>query len=187
MSIRQEWIDHVQAGRLHRVYPFRGEPVVRTVLVSPEINELIVGPWDDEEMGIRCARLLAILQRIVRGEILKVCLTPFEARQAQLGRLDPVEDSTFDIRSLESPALRVFCGFAEKDVVIALVCAPRSVPVSWLAWLPLGGRHSREWKRAIRQFKRDWGILFPGYERVSGDCLDVYLSNAVLERSSGGS
>jgi hypothetical protein len=29
--------------------------------------------------------------------------------------------------------------------------------------------------------------LFPGYERVSGDCLDAYLSNAVPERSSGGS
>jgi hypothetical protein len=91
MSIRQEWIKHVEGHLLHKVDPFPGDPKVRTVLVSCEINDLLFGPWDDGPMGERCGRLLAVFQGIVRDELLKVCLTPFKARQARLGRLCPIE------------------------------------------------------------------------------------------------
>ena len=181
MSIRQEWIKHVEGHLLHKVDPFPGDPKVRTVLVSCEINDLLFGPWDDGPMGERCGRLLAVFQGIVRGELLKVCLTPFKARQARLGRLCPIEDSIFDIRSQEEPGLRVFCRFAEKDVLVAFICAPRSVPVSWLHRLPLGDRSSKAWKRGMRQCKREWSMLFPTHDPVSGDCLNAYLSNSVLE------
>ena len=126
--------------------PFPGDPKARTVLMSPEIKALVAGPWDDSIMSDRCGRLLATLQRIVRGEILKVCLVPFKARKAQMGRLDPAKDSVFDIRSNERPGLRVFCRFAEKDVLVAFTCAPRSVEISWLDKIPLGDRYAREWK-----------------------------------------
>ena len=186
MSIRKEWLDHVGAGRLHRLDPFPGDRKFRTVLMSGAINRLVSGPWDEDEMGIRCGKLLAKLQRIVRGETLVVCMEPFKARGAAIGRLEPIEDSTFDIRDRDEPGLRVFCRFAEKDVVVALVCAPRSVQVLWLPRLPLGDRYSREWRWGIAECRNQWSQLFPAHDPVKGDNLDDYLSNAVPERIGSG-
>lgn len=150
--------------------------------MTSQIHDLaVVGPWDDKAMGDRCARLLATLQRVVRGAHLVVCLDPFKAREAQLGRLDKVEDAVFDLRSREKPGLRVFCRFAEKDVLVALTCAPRSVAVSWLDRLPLLDRNSKAWKRAICECIEQWTILFPKHDPVMGDDLNAYLSNATLE------
>lgn len=118
---------------------------------------------------------------------MKVCMTPFAAREAQLGRLDPIEDSVFDFRSREKPGLRVFCRFAERNVLVAFVCAPRSVKVSWLDKLPLGDRYSKHWKRAVRECKEQWSILFPKYDPVRGDNLNDYLTHATTERDRGGS
>src|SRR5262245_15732170 len=101
MSIREQWKDLVRQGLLFELPPFPGDRHARTVLMSETINKLVVGPWDDQTMGDRCARLAAGLQGIVRGNLLKVCMTPFAARQAQLGRLAPIEDSVFDFRKVE--------------------------------------------------------------------------------------
>ena len=106
---------------------------------------------------------------------------PSKARDAKMGRLDPIADEVWDVRSQEpSPGLRVFSRFAEKDVLVALTCSPRSISVSWLDRLPLLGRDSRQWRDAIIECKRDWNILFPAYEPLRGDDLDDYISNAVL-------
>jgi hypothetical protein len=182
MSIRTEWRRLVQEERLYRLDPFPGDPRTRTVLMTPRIHHLAVaGPWDDEAMGDRCARLLATLQRIVRGAHLIVCLDPFAAREAELGRLDKIEDAVFDLRSREQPGLRVFCRFAERDVLVAFTCAPRSVEVSWLDKLPLGDRHSKDWKNAVRECIEQWTMFFPKHDPVLGDDLNAYLSNATLE------
>jgi hypothetical protein len=182
MSIREEWKMLLQEERLHRLDPYPGDPRKRTVLMTPSIHNLaVVGPWDDEEMGDRCARLLATLQRIVRGAHLIVCLEPFAAREAQLGRLDDIKDAVFDIRSREQPGLRVFCRFAERDVLVAFTCAPRSVKVSWLDKLPLGDRHSKEWRKAVRECIEQWTMYFPKHDPVMGDDLNAYLSDATLE------
>jgi hypothetical protein len=182
MSIRAQWRSLVKQGLLFDLPPFPGDPNARTVLMSASINQLVVGPWDDKLMGERCARLTAGLQGIVRGNLLKVCMTPFAHREAQLGRLDPIEDAVFDFRSREKPGLRVFCRFAEKNVLVALICAPRSVKVSWLDKLPLGDRHSKRWKRAVRECIAQWSVLFPRHDPVRGDNLDDYLTRAALER-----
>jgi hypothetical protein len=108
-------------------------------------------------------------------------MTPFDAREAQLGRLDPSEDSVFDFRSKEKPGLRLFCRFAERNVLVAFTCAPRSVAISWLDKLPLGDRHSKKWRRAIRECIEQWTILFPHHDPVLGDDLNAYLSNAYPE------
>jgi hypothetical protein len=132
-------------------------------------------------MGDRCARLLAGLQRIVRGAKLVVCMKPFEARIAEFGRLEPTDDSVFDFRSREKPGLRVFCRFAERNVVVAFSCAPRSVKISWLDKLPLGDRHSKQWKQGVRECKEQWSIFFPKHDPVAGDNLNAYLSNSIVE------
>lgn len=181
MSIRSEWQKLIAKGELFKLSPFDGDPSRRTVLMSQEVKDLVSGDWQEGEEGNRRARLLATLQNIVAGRRLVVCMKPFKARIAVLGRLDSIEESIWDIRCQEKPALRMFCRFLEKDVLFAIECRPRSIEVDWLDWLPLGDRYSKEWKRAIASTKRQWTMRFPVTQFVSGDNLDDYLSNATLE------
>jgi hypothetical protein len=178
MSIREEWQKLVAARQLHELRPFDGDPYKRVVIMTDEVAQLVFGPWNNDLMGDRCARLAANLQNIVTGAKLVVCMRPFEARVAQLGRLDPVEDSVWDFRDSEKPGLRVFVQFLERDVLFASTCRPRSVRVNWLDYLPLGDRNSKEWKDGIRAAKRQWTMFFPAHEPVKGVVLDEYLSNA---------
>jgi len=138
MSIRKEWMEHVEKERLFKLDPFPGDPNARTVLMSEELLKLTTRPMEEGEDGNRRSPLIASLQYIVAGRRLVVCMTPFKARKANLGRLDPIEDSIWDVRCQEKPALRVFCQFVEKDVLFAVTCRPRTVKMDWLGWVPLG-------------------------------------------------
>jgi hypothetical protein len=178
MSIRAEWQKLVaEREHLWRLSPFDGDPAVRAVLLSSEMEELLSREMEEGEEANRRSRLLASLQHIVAGKRVVVCMTPFKARKAHVGRLCPIED----VRCQESPALRVICRFLEKNVLLAVTCRPRSISVGWLGWLPLGDRNSKEWKRGIAATKHEWERLFPTYVPVSGEELDGYLSNATLE------
>jgi hypothetical protein len=121
------------------------------------------------------------LESILAGDPLTVCWEPGKGRTYhQIGLLDPPQDFMFDLRSVDEPGLRVTIHFAERDVLVALLCSPRSVPVPWLHRLPLLGRRSREWRGAIMETHALWGELFPGYRPHSGDHVDDLLSNAVV-------
>lgn len=188
MSIRAEWQRHVSSGELHRVEPLAGDPCRRTVLVTEEIQDLLTRPMEEGAEANRRARLLQTLQAIVSTRKLVVCLDPFEAaRGTVIGRLCPVEKSVFDIRCEDSPGIRVFCHFIEKDVLFGVTCRPRSVQIPWLGgWLPLGIRNSKEWKDGIRATLRTWPMFFPAHSPVSGDNLGDYLSDARLQHPKGG-
>lgn len=183
MSIRQEWKKLVRDGELFRLVPLDGDPIARTVLLSPEMQELLQRDMEEGEEANRRSRLLATLQNVVAGRRLVVSLEPYSARKANIGRLDPTEEAVFDIRCQTKPAVRVFCRFLEKDVLFAVTCRPRSVPMVWLGWLPLGLTQSKQWKEGIRATSREWAKFFPTYEPVKGDNLDEYLSNATSERT----
>jgi hypothetical protein len=181
MSIRAEWQKLVADGHLFRLEQFIGDPANRTVLMTPEVYEVLTKAMPEGPEANRRSRLLASLQGIVAGQHMVVCMAPFEARKANMGRLDPVEDLVWDVRCQESPAVRAFCLFIEKDVLFAATCRPRSVAMTWLDWLPLGDRHSGEWDRGKVATKRQWGMFFPAHTPVSGDDLNEYLSNATAE------
>lgn len=181
MSIRPEWQKLLAEGVLSPIQPFWGDAHARTVLVSGELHALLREPWEDSERGNRCARLLATLQAIVAGRQLVVCLTPYQARKAMMGRLHPLNDGIWDIRCQDRPALRVFCAFLERDVIVAFTCSPRSKAVDWIDRPPLGKGNSTEWRRAIADAKREWAKIFPAYRPVTGDYLNDYLTNAVHE------
>jgi hypothetical protein len=133
-------------------------------------------------MGIRCGYLRADLESFVANDVITVCWDPFEARDAKMGRLDPITDEVWDLRSqAPPPSLRVFCRFAEKDVLVALTCSPRSVPIPWLDRLPLRERRSRERRDAIVKCRREWNVLFPAHQPLSGVDFSDYISTAVLQ------
>jgi hypothetical protein len=182
MSIREEWRRFLQEGELFRLAPLDGDTAARTVLLSSEMHELLEREMEEGEEANRRSRLLATLQNIVAGRRLRVCLEPYGARKANIGRLDPIEEAVFDIRCQEKPAVRVFCRFIETDVLLAVTCRPRSVRMNWLGWLPLLVQPKR-WKQGIHATTREWARLFPTYEPVKGDNLGDYLSNATCERA----
>jgi len=180
MSIREEWKRLIGEGELFRLAPLDGDRPTRTVLLSREMQELVERDMEEGEQANRRSRLLASLQNIVAGRRLVVCLEPYSARKAIIGRLDPIEESVFDIRCQAKPAVRVFCQFLEKDVLLAVTCRPRSVQMDWLGWLPLR-MQTKRWKEAIRTTTLERARLFPMYEPLKGDNLDDYLSNATCE------
>lgn len=183
MSIRQEWKSRVRDQELFKLsFLVPGAPERRVVLMSPEINALVEGPWRDNAMEERCARLRADFENILAGNRLVVCMDPFEAKPFhQIGRLDPLDNHIFDIRSADpSPGLRIIFHFAEKDFLVTHVCSPRSVHVSWLPGFPLADRLSPTWRKAITESKNRWSTLFPKYEPHQGIDVHDYLSNAVL-------
>lgn len=134
-------------------------------------------------MGDRCARLRANLESFVEGGPLSVCWQPFQGRRHhQVGRLDPVEDGIWDLRSVDpSPGLRIFFALAEKDVMIALICRPRSISVPWLRWPPLGARESKKWKLAISECKRQWRMLLPAHLPLVTEMPNDSISKSVVD------
>ncbi len=182
MSIRNLWIQRVRDGELIKLdFSIPGPQERRTVLLSPEINALISGPWRDSAMQDRCFRLRAELENILGGARLTCCDVPREANDKhQIGRLDPIEDNIFDIRSVQPPpALRIVFHFAEKDVLILHACSPRSVDVPWLSRLPLVSE--KLWRKAISDSKAQWSVLFPKHDPHSGESFHDYLSNALVD------
>jgi hypothetical protein len=167
-----------------RLFPLerslKSDPESRSMLLSEELMTLLDGPWEHPELRRRAGRLRADLEEFIKGETLTVCLTPFAAKAAYMGRLDPPEDGLWDIRSRDpSPALRVIGFFAETDLFIALRWAPRSRRVKWTAKPSLGDRDSREWRDISVQCKADWRNLFHPYEPVTGEYINDYISEEV--------
>jgi hypothetical protein len=180
MSIRQEWLEHVRSGALFRLgFHVPGRPEKRTVLMTPEINDLVSGPWSNDLMEDRCNRLRANIEGILAGDRLNVCWEPYEGEvRHQIGRLAKPEEEVWDIRSVDKPGLRTFFRFAEFDVLVLFTCSPRSIPIPWMPRLPLLDRKSKRWKRAKTDCKRQWSVLFPAHEPHKGEHLCDYLSNA---------
>jgi hypothetical protein len=164
--------------RLFRLKPLNEkDPKKRTVLMSQEIAGLVYGPWLTGPMGNRCARLRGDLENLVTAENITVCWEPFEGRHEQIGRLCPVRDEVWDLRSQDPPpGLRVFFRFAEKDIFVAINCAPRSLEVPWLNRIPLLGRKTRQWRNAVIECRAEWKKLFPSYDAHTGSHINEYIT-----------
>src|SRR5687767_10395755 len=98
MSIHGQIQWRIANGDLYPVEPVLPyDPVVRRLLVSAEINELLTGPWKSSEMERRCFQLRAVLDAFVKGDQIGVSLTPYRAGSAYMARLDKPEEEIWDI------------------------------------------------------------------------------------------
>lgn len=180
MSI-QAWIaDLVFYERLFPLEPaFRGTGVVRHLYMSPEVRDLIDGPWPAGIAGKRCAALRAELEAFVAGAHIGACVVPFKAKNAQMGLLDPVEKGLWDYRSrAPRPGIRVLGYFSDENDFIALVPASRSCQTDFIRLGPLGKRDSPEWKHAIGEASALWHSLFPMFKPVTGDDPSPYFGSS---------
>jgi hypothetical protein len=183
MSIRDEINTRVGEvpPRLYRLErSLKSDPESRSMFVSEEIKTLLDGPWTNQDLRYRAGRLRGDLEDFIKGALIVACLEPFKAKAAYMGRLAPIEDSVWDIRSRDpSPALRVVGLFAETNTFIALRWAPRSTRNKWTDKPPLGSRDSHEWRDMVVQCKTDRTNLFHAYRPVIGDDINAYVSDSI--------
>ena len=173
MSIRDTINDRIEEERLFRlelVVP--DAPIERTMLVTPGIRRLFVGPWADTRERERFGRLRADLEMFVEGGVIAVALEPYRAKAAYMGRLADPSDEVWDIRSRDpKPGLRVFGRFAEQDVFVAL---------HWDVRKEYGDRNCELWDWVIGQCKADWVNLFHPHPAISGSDIHDYISSNVF-------
>jgi hypothetical protein len=173
MSIRVLIHQRIAEGRLFPLAPvLPSDPIERTMLLSKEINDLVMGPWVDQRWANRCNRLRANLEEFVKGVVVTVSLTPYEHAAAYMGRLDRPIDEVWDIRSRDpKPGLRVFGRFSEHNTFIALHWGTRKELLD-----------RRAWGFAIAETKGRWNRLLAPYDPpFSGeDNANVYLSDAYV-------
>lgn len=183
MSIETEIGFLLNGGQLRELTPaMPGNSFTRAMLLSAEIFDLVTTHTQNKDRARRCGQLRADFEAFALGNVINVCLTPFRAGTAYMGRLDPPADGIFDIRSVDpSPALRVLGGFILRDTFVALTWAPRSRKLSWSKKKPLGARNSREWRAAIKRTKKQWRMLFPNNPPIPGGRIhDIISTDAVL-------
>lgn len=178
MSIREVIKARIEEGRLFHLRPVMADdPVRRHMFITEEVRLLLDGPWTNSRMQARCGFLRGNLESFIKGEVISASLSLDKKADAFMGRLQPAEDETWDIRSRKpKPGLRVLGRFSEQDHFIAIMCCPRSVSVDWFSRDFLGDGDSKEWRDAIQQCKAVWRQLFEPYDPYSGDKINDYIS-----------
>ena len=171
MSTRLAANLRVTAGDLIRYVPaLSGMPAVRTLYLSPAVDDLVGGRVP--ELEARGGELMANLDSFVQGQRLVVSLRPHKAGNAYMGLLGPESYGIWDIRSRDPrPALRVFGGFLEKDVFVGL---------TWRVRLQLEARNSAQWEHAISECRSRWTTLVPEHLPITGERVSDYFTTDVI-------
>jgi len=133
------------------------------MLVGQEVQQL----WAiSGRNSVRIKRLLADLQAFVRGDVISMCFTPRQHREAYLGRLEPTNSGCWDIRSRDpDPSLRVFGFFVRPDFFVTLDWWPRWKTVPWSNKEPLLDEDAR-WASAIAECGKKFQAILPGITPV---------------------
>jgi len=170
--------DRVNEGKLFHVPHAMGFPLMRRIVASGEINELIVGPWVTQEWKLRCLGLRADLDRFLDGTLINAALPskdkPYASKpNASMRLLHPWANEIWEIRSTnDKPSIRVFGRFADVNLFIAL---------TWSKRKDLKEPTSRQWRDARVSCKTEWTKLLYPYSPLSGADLHDYIStDAVL-------
>jgi len=155
------------------------------MLLSRDVWELVIGPYQSVAHQARAGALRADLESFVRGENIVVCLTPYKARHSDFGLLDPVSDGAWDYRSRKArPSIRLLGHFADIDTFVALTWWPRTGTLDWSNKLPLADAdartHSMRWRVAIHECCERWFEILPNSTPVTGQKVENYVSGKFL-------
>lgn len=181
MSIAAAIKRHVRAGQLFQLQLMMdSDTPKRGFYLSPEINDLLYGPWNSDEHKIRSSRLQAELESFARGKHISVCMTPTKARAIHdMAILHPPKAAVWDYRSRApkpGPGLRLFGHFALPDHFIAFTWYPRSKP--WNGKQEMGDQLHPLWNVAMNHCKTEWQGLFPKHEPFYSENCHEYITSA---------
>ena len=176
MSIQQCVKDRVTENRLFEIVPLLNAPAKpRSVWASEDVFRQLDQDTADDDLSAEAGRLRRRLDSIVRGA--KIVVGERRDKDCHMKRLDPAGDEVWEIRECESPSIRIFFRFIEKDSFVATNVRTVNDLFSRF-W-----KHGLEdyfpvWRQEIRLCKARWRSLFISYQPFSGNSLDDYLSNA---------
>lgn len=82
MSIRDLIAEAIHDKTLFAMEPeIASAPVARQLIMSPEVHDLLYGPWPGREAAVRLSRLRADMEDFVSGGFVSVSLTPYRAKK----------------------------------------------------------------------------------------------------------
>ncbi|MGU3668199.1 hypothetical protein ACLBX9_28775 [Methylobacterium sp. A49B] len=165
----------VREGRLcELILEFDSDPVRRGLFVYPQLRDDLARAREIPRMGA----LKGDLEGFVIGQFQTLAMTPRKHKNAMMGRLSPPSAGIWDIRSRrDPPGIRVFGGFAARDVFVALNWHPRSRRIEGFDKEPLGDpQKSYAFELAALNAEDLWQEALPHLPRVVGENPDDYLS-----------
>jgi hypothetical protein len=178
MSIREQLAGQIKAGQLCRLKPaLDAIPRERTVVLSREIHDHLMGPWVDGDEEATFQRLRADLDDFIGGEPVTVASNPRKAKSAFLNRLEECGGKIWELRQRKpKPGIRLIGGFLERDFFVGFHLSAR---------LSLGEFGSEAWGIAIRDTKAAWRKQFLTWPAIGDACkldgsIHEYISKAIL-------
>ncbi|SRR5258708_2427429 len=173
MSIKSELRKLVEKEILWCVEPFEGDPPTRTILISSELNSFFAAASQVSRIGELWASLLGL---VAGGEV-SLSFVPFKHKNATFGLLDPVDEGTWEYRSVApSPGLRLFGRFTGDDTFVGIDWWPRSKSLEGYDKTPLGKRDSIEYLWALGSVEAFWKKHLAHIAPVLGDSRSEYFS-----------
>lgn len=166
MSIRDLIRECVDAGDLVILRPILpGTPRMREVFVTPHVHQLLsVSSNVPVELRKKAADCRVALDRFVAGAVVTVGLDPFNKKAAcELARTEPPSDGVWCFRIRDpKPHVRIFGGFAERDVFVAV---------------DYRNREALDFDAAGLTARLLWDDLFKPFPPLIGHKIDDYLSS----------
>ncbi|WP_128090497.1 hypothetical protein [Ensifer sp. 1H6] len=165
MSIENEIEAHCNAGHLSLLEPVRLSFLVkRHIFIGGEARSFIT--WDgsiDEEYESVSGRTIGVLERFSNGSYVTVGMDPHDKEaRSQIARVDPRGEGIFDYRINDpNPAVRLFGGFATKDVLVLLT------------WYP---RENCDFAAEVARCRAQWDSLFPKTPPIRSDRIEDHVS-----------
>ena len=174
-------------GRLlHLPLNMPSDKTEREMLIHRDLYDHMMGGWPSDVAEERFGRLRADLEFFVTGGVISMGFDPRNhGTDTYMGRLDPLHEGTWDIRSrAPKPGMRVFGRFAEVDTFVALEYWFRSKTPNWSWRRALGKGNSLEYEIALVDAEQKWKELFHEYKPlIGGDCSDYISRDTIPVRS----
>lgn len=124
------------------------------------------GPWSTVRDEVRLSRARQDVDNFISGAMMSARMPPSKDVHAQLALLDPASGEVWEIRSRDpKPGVRIFGRFSERNYFIALTVVFREQLAT-----------DDDWSREIERCKREWRVLFPSYNPISGSEVHTYAS-----------
>lgn len=167
MSITTEIEDRTNRGDLIAIKPLMdSDPQDRQIYVTPDVYNMLIGPWKDERQEREWMEARAIMDSFVAGRLISA--SSVRNSDVQLKLLDTSPRGLWELRATNpKPGIRLLGLFAQKDCLVILSWRERAFLRS----------SRRRWSEAFRDCKSKWNGLFYTYVPMEESNCDDYISN----------
>ncbi|GEM_PF-1119440 len=149
------------------------DPILRSLYVSAGINQMLIGPWENQKQEEEWGAARAIMDSFVSGRIISVPKpgTNNKSRH-QMAQLEPEQDGIWEIRTTKpKPGIRLAGLFVKQDLFVVLTWDERRL---------LDNFGSKQWRILVLGCQTEWKNLFFTYLPFKGDSAHDYITNIFL-------